>query len=1490
MKKLLKNHLGALIAWVLILVISLVALPNVDSLTRAHSEISLPSNVESEAAKLIKNEWGSKKKNTYEVAVVFNKKSGKLTDTDQGNIEASIDRLTSNQKKYGIKDYLAPQDNIATKKLLKSKDGTTWVMQMNIAKSHGTISQVYDEINKAVKTSGVRTYVTGADVLNNDFTSSIQEGIKKTELITVVFIFIVLIIVFRSPVVPLVSLLTVGISFLVSFSIVTNLVNQINFPFSNFTQVFMVIVLFGIGTDYNILLYNHFKEDLGNGLGVAEATKDSIKKAGRTILYSGSSILIGFSALGLANFSVYRSASGVAVGVLVLLVVLLTLNPFFMATLGKKMFWPSKEFAGENPSKMWHGISSATLKRPVVFLAAVAVVVAPFFVTYSNVLNYDDTAEISDSVPSKQGLNLVQKHFSKGMAMPSYLYIKSDHKLDNEKDLKLIDELTRKLRNSEGVDKVMSATEPYNEKIKLLYVKKQLKSVTDGTAKLEKGVGKLTKGSEQVTSGAKKLANGADQLDEGTGTLSDGAKDLYTGTVKLYNGSIALYDGAGTLFNGTKTLSVGADALYSGTRKLSSGANTLSAGTQKLKNGTQALASGTGSLATGAQTLRNGAGSLKNGTASLYTGAGTLKNGVASLYTGAGTLKNGINTAYTGAGTLKNGISTLYTGAGSLKDGIGSLYTGAGSLKDGTAQLVTGSSSLKDGTSSLATGADSLYTGTKALTDGAQDLTANMNTLVAGLDQLKSQLSENASSLNADQLDQLSQGLTDLNNGLQQLNGKVSQISVPNIDTSKISSLVSGLQSLQGQVGSLQKGLESAQSGLTAAGRGLTTASGAAGSLAASIKKVSDPTLQKELLNELNSLNGSLSSTRDGLDTANRGLGAAGSAATSMNAAASGIQSAAGGLSTIGSTADLSTQVQQLQAAVSQLASGSSTLSTQAASGISDLKSGLGKISQMQSAVDALATGAHKLYTGSNSIYSGLSKGMAGALALSQGANKLNTGAESLYDGISKVNTGANSLYTGAGQANTGVISLYNGAGQLNTGAVSLYNGASQLNAGANSLYAGAGKLNAGAISLYAGAGQLNTGANSLYSGTGTLVSGAKKVNSGASQVNSGAGQVNSGAGQLANGLASGVSGAAQLANGASRLTSGAGQLQSGAGQLQNGLAQGVNGSSQLAEGADKLQSGTSQLSSGASKLAEKTPAITSGLTAVNNGLVSAGSYLNGLRKSKASDTFYVPSYVLKHNADLQKSLKVFLSPDKKSAMIIIILDSNPSSESAAEHSQALSAMARKSLKGTDLGKAEVEMGGQSSTIEDTKNTASGDFTRTMAIMLIGIGIALIFVTRSLLQPIYILGTLLLAYISSLSITRWVVSGVMGRSTLAWNVPFFTFIMLIALGVDYSIFVMMRYRDSDPHALPSARILEACTVIGTVVISAAVILGGTFAALIPSGVPTLIEVAIGVIIGLAILVFLMPINLSASTKLTYEGFPWPKWAGRKKGLSFGKKS
>lgn len=1221
MQKFLKNHVFELIAWILILIISVVALPNITQLTNDHSNITLPSNVQSNVAQSIENNWGSKKKNTYAVALVFNKKSGKLTDADKQAINNTLDKFTNDKGKYGIKDSLLPDSNIATRKKLQSKDGTTWVAQFNVAKSHGTIEKVYNEMNKAAKTQGLRTYVTGADVLQHDFSASIQEGIKKTEAITVVFIFIVLVIVFKSPIVPLISLLTVGVSFLTSFSIVTNLVKSANFPFSNFTQVFMVIVLFGIGTDYNILLYDKFKENLGKGMDKYKAMHDALRNAGKTILYSGSSILIGFTALSLAKFSVYQSAVGVAVGVAVLLIVLLTLNPFFMATLGKKMFWPVKKFTGESDDKLWHGISSATLKHPIIYLVVLAVVVVPFMLMYSGHLNYDDTDEIADSVPSKQGLLIVQKHFSKGMAEPSYLYIQSKHRLDNEENLKLIDQVTKQLQASKDVSFATSVTEPYGEPIDMLYVNNQLNTVNDGVDQARSGLGKLSKGSNKVANGANSLKDGADQLQNGTSRLQSGASQLVSGTSRLQNGA------------------------------------------SQLQSGATRLQSGSGQLVSGADRLRSGASQLQSGAVRLQTGAGRLESGTHALQSGATSLVSGAN-------RLKNG---------------------ANSLQSGTQQMVN------------------------------------------QLQQLSSQLSTQLSGSNKQQLAQLQTALPQINSGIQQLNQQVSGLD--------ISGLTSQLSGLSDKISAAESSAKDQAAGA------VKQASSAAGDAAiAALEK-------------------------SGVKIDSSQAAAAKAAANAVGDQASGqvknsSSSAAGNIDT-NSLSSMTSQVSQLKQAVAQLAQASNKALPGAATALNQLSSGL---TQVQSAA---------------------SQGVAGA-------QKLN-----------------------------------NGAGQLSNGLGSLSSGASRLGAGVN---------------------QVNNGAGRLNNGLGTLASGA---------------------GTLNNGLGT-------LANGAGTLNNGLGTLATGAGQLNSGIGQLAGQAPQLISGISQLNTGAGQLSAGAGKLASKVPQLTSGIDTVNSGLGQGETYLRGLGSSAAADTFYIPKEFLKNDM-FKKSMDVYLSPDKKSAQIIVVFDSNPSATEATKKSQELSAMAKKSFQGTALKNAKVAMGGQSSKIEDTKTVASGDFLRTAAIMLIGIGIALMFVTRSLLQPIYILGTLLIAYLCSLSINQWIVKAVLGKSMLTWNTPFFSFIMLIALGVDYSIFLMTRYREleSEGYTTPSSRILKACAIIGTVVISAAIILGGTFAALIPSGIPTLIEVALAVDIGLLILVFILPITMSAATKLTYEGIDLNKFAKRR---------
>ncbi|MDD6454477.1 MAG: MMPL family transporter, partial [Lactobacillus sp.] len=846
--------------------------------------------------------------------------------------------------------------------------------------------------------------------------------------------------------------------------------------------------------------------------------------AGKTILMSGSSILIGFSALGLARFSVYKSASGVAIGVAVLLIVLLTLNMFFMTTMGKTMFWPVKTFNGETESPFWRFLSKHSLAHPIIALVLVLAALSPFYFTYQNKLNYDDTAEISDSTPSKQGFLVVQKHFSKGTAEPATLYIKSNHTLDNEKDLKLIDQLTEQIKHTKGVKTVASVTQPSGSKIKKLYVTSQMKTVNNGVSTARNGISKLSAGSQQMT--------------------------------------------------------------------------------------------------------------------------------------------NGLNSAATGTNQLNSGINSAATGANQLTSGLAQLSSGGNQMTNGLNQLSAGSQQL-----------------------------------VNGMNQMSQQLSSQLTGANASQLQQLESGLPQINNGIQQLNSAL-QSQGTSIDTTGI-----------------QNNLQNVASQAQIIGDQLTQAG-----------------------NTLRSIQGATSSS---------------------------------------SSASLSSVMTQFKAAESQ-------------ANLNDQQKAV-----MEGAMQQILGGIQ-----------------------SQIASQTNSQTSALSSQLQSV---AQNLQA-AGNADKSLAgSLQNVAGS----ASSLQNLSTQV------------------ATLKAQVAQLAQASNVALPGA---VSALQQLTSGLNQIQSALGQGTSALGQLNTGI---------------------NKLAAASPQLSNGINSAYSGSQQLSSGMGQLSSGSLQLNTGINKLAQSSPQITNGLNQLNSGLASGQSYLTGLQKSAAAETFYIPKSVL-HSKTFKPAIDNYMSSNRKTTKITIVFDTNPSDEKATKDAENISNMARKSLKGTALNNATVAMGGQSSRINDIKNTASGDFVRTAAIMLIGIGIALMLITHSLLQPVYILGSLLLAYISSLSINHWLVGIFMHRSMLAWNTPFFSFIMLIALGVDYSIFLMTRYREIDENKyLPGERIYYACAIIGTVVISAAIILSGTFAALIPSGIPTLIEVAMTVIVGLIILVIILPIVMTSTIYLSY---------------------
>ncbi|MED2210865.1 MMPL family transporter [Bacillus thuringiensis] len=1024
--------------WIVITITMIVTMPNMDKLVKEKGHITIPNTEQSSIADKMIREMDKDGTEKYDVIAVFNSGSkAALTTEQKDEIIKTINALQNEKEQLGIKEVVSHLDNKDLEKQLISKDNTTILTQISVDKKHGEISKIANGLHNKIKPKGVKTYLTGSDLIAGDFLTSSQEGVKKTEVISIIFILVVLIIVFRSPIVPIVSLLTVGVSYLVSMGIIAHLVDQFNFPFSNFTQVFVVVVLFGVGTDYNILLYTRFKEELSKQENAFLATKETFKSAGKTVLYSGIAVLIGFASLALASFKLYQSTSAVAIGVAVLLLVLTTLNPFFMVLLGKGMFYPVKTFKGHEDSRLWGFLAKNSVVRPFAALIIVFVISIPFLMKYSNTLNYNDLFEVDNKYESKKGINVIEEHFPPGFSSPSTLVIQSDNKLDEASSLQTLDELTDKILKVKGVSEVYSPTRPTGERIKELYINKQ-----------------------------------AGELNTGLGDANGGIKDIN-------------------------------DGLTAAKDKMGSKDSNSLANVQKLIDGTN-----------------------------------EAKNGVTALGTALHQLSSGINDGAQGAQQIEGGLT-------SVNENINVLSNATSQLHAGYAQLEKGLSSY-----------DQYFGSISQAIDGAKKGYEQIEVLMTNFIQTKPELAND-----------------------------------PNI------------------------------------------------------------------------------------------------------------------LQTIGIAKEAQKQLGVLSNELNQLAT------------------------------------HHKAAMGSFK------------------------------------------------EANQSLLKVDNGLKEMNNGVTKLQKGAADLK----------------------------------------------------------------------NGLDEGASGSKQIANKSFELQTGLTKINDGQGQLLTGLKD--------------LQEQMRQLQSGLSKSTE-------GLEKVSNGLGDAQKYLGELNESKSSEKFYIPKEVLE-GEDFQKALNTYMSHDRKTAKMTIILDVNPYSKEAMPIIEEINKTIDGTLNGTELKSTKKAIGGTTARNVDLKEVTGQDFLRTATIMLIGIAVVLLVITRSFLNTIFIIGSLILVYFASLGISEQISTHILNVESLSWNVPFFSFIMIVALGVDYSIFVMMRYNELEGD--PATKIVNASRHIGGVVLSAALILGGTFAALIPSGVLTLIQVASVVGVALLLLaIIVMPILIPALIGLTNKMKNYTKKLSKRK--------
>ena len=168
-----------------------------------------------------------------------------------------------------------------------------------------------------------------------------------------------------------------------------------------------------------------------------------------------------------------------------------------------------------------------------------------------------------------------------------------------------------------------------------------------------------------------------------------------------------------------------------------------------------------------------------------------------------------------------------------------------------------------------------------------------------------------------------------------------------------------------------------------------------------------------------------------------------------------------------------------------------------------------------------------------------------------------------------------------------------------------------------------------------------------------------------------------------------------------------------------------------------------------------------------------------------------------------------------------------------------------------EAGGDDVLVGGQTAIALDSSDAARRDTRLIVPLALAVVLLILVVLLRALVAPLLLIGTVILSFGASLGISAVIFDVVFGYEKSDPSLPLYTFVFLVALGIDYNIFLMARVREETMHHGTRAGMLRGLAVTGAVITSAGIVLAGTFSVL--AVLPLVFLLQIGFVIAFGVL-------------------------------------
>ncbi|MCW3018983.1 MAG: hypothetical protein JWN10_1291 [Solirubrobacterales bacterium] len=350
--------------WIAAIVIASAAFPSLSSEINNDNSQFLPSSTpSSQAASLAAPILGSRNDNSSVTIVAV--RTGNLTGAAELEALARVIAAVRSVPRVDSARAIAiSADGKAAQILVRAH-----INAADITDQKTLIGNIERALAGAHPPPGVELALAGAVATNVANQASSQRTGSETQTFSFVFIIVLLLLIFRSLLAPLITLLPAGVSLVVAMRLIGEL-GAHGLKISEITELLLIILILGAGTDYGLFLVFRVREEIRRGLDARAAVEHALVRVGESITASAATVIIALLTLLLASFGIYHDLGvPLAIGVAMILLAGLTLLPALLAIFGKAAFWPTRVKPGEQRAGVWGTVATRVIHRPALTLA-----------------------------------------------------------------------------------------------------------------------------------------------------------------------------------------------------------------------------------------------------------------------------------------------------------------------------------------------------------------------------------------------------------------------------------------------------------------------------------------------------------------------------------------------------------------------------------------------------------------------------------------------------------------------------------------------------------------------------------------------------------------------------------------------------------------------------------------------------------------------------------------------------------------------------------------------------------------------------------------------------------------------------------------------------------------------------------------------------------------------------------------------------------------